>query len=131
MIPVTTFAGQQVAVFGLGNSGLLSARALAKAAPRSSPSTTTDNKIADAEAAGLKTQDLRELDWSKVAALVLTPGVPLTHPTPHWAAALANKAGVEIIGDIELFCRERAKSGRRNVRWSPSPAPTANRPPPR
>jgi len=37
--------------------------------------------------------------------------VPLTHPAPHWAAALANKAGVEIIGDIELFCLERAMSG--------------------
>ena len=47
----------------------------------------------------------------KVAALVLAPGVPLTHPAPHWAAALARKAGVEIVGDIELFCRERAKSG--------------------
>jgi UDP-N-acetylmuramoylalanine--D-glutamate ligase len=55
---------------------------------------------------------LRGLDWSKVAALVLAPGVPLTHPEPHWAAALARKAGVEVIGDIELFCRERAKSGR-------------------
>jgi UDP-N-acetylmuramoylalanine--D-glutamate ligase len=37
--------------------------------------------------------------------------VPLTHPTPHWTASLANRHGVEIIGDIELFCRERAKSG--------------------
>src|SRR6185437_15609364 len=44
-------------------------------------------------------------------ALVLTPGVPLTHPAPHWAAALARAAKVKIIGDIELFCRERAKSG--------------------
>jgi UDP-N-acetylmuramoylalanine--D-glutamate ligase len=42
---------------------------------------------------------------------VLTPGVPLTHPAPHWSAALARKATVEIIGDIELFCRELAKSG--------------------
>ena len=42
---------------------------------------------------------------------MLAPGVPLTHPEPHWAAVLARKAGVEVIGDIELFCRERAKSG--------------------
>jgi UDP-N-acetylmuramoylalanine--D-glutamate ligase len=44
-----------------------------------------------------------------VAALVLAPGVPLTHPAPHWSAALAHAAGVEVIGDIELFCRERNK----------------------
>jgi len=62
--------------------------------------------------AALKTQNLRDLDWTNVAALVLAPGVPLTHPTPHWPVSLAHKANVEVIGDIELFCRERAKSGR-------------------
>ena len=111
MIPVTIFAGQKVAVFGLGNSGLLSARALAEGGADVVCFDDDFNKVADAEAAGLNTQDLHDLDWAKVAALVLTPGVPLTHPVPHWAAALANKAGIEIIGDIELFCRERAKLG--------------------
>ena len=111
MIPVTTFAGQQVAVFGLGNSGLLSACALVEGGADVVCFDDDFNKVADAEAAGLNTLDLHDLDWAKVAALVLTPGVPLTHPTPHWAAALANKAGVKIIGDIELFCRERVKSG--------------------
>jgi UDP-N-acetylmuramoylalanine--D-glutamate ligase len=111
LIPVTTFAGQQVAVFGLGSSGLLSARALAAGGAK--PICFDDDmaKVAEAEAAGLDTLDLRDLDWSKVAALVLTPGVPLTHPAPHWAAALADKAGAEIIGDIELFCLERTMSG--------------------
>jgi UDP-N-acetylmuramoylalanine--D-glutamate ligase len=111
LIPITTFAGQQVAVFGLGSSGLLSARALAAGGAK--PVCFDDDmaKVAEAEAAGLDTLDLRDLDWSKVAALVLTPGVPLTHPAPHWAAALADKAGVEIIGDIELFCLERTMSG--------------------
>ena len=47
----------------------------------------------------------------RIAALVLAPGVPLTHPAPHWSVALARKAEVEIIGDIELFCRERAAHG--------------------
>src|SRR5262252_5828196 len=69
-------------------------------------------KISDAQAAGLKTQDLHAIDWAGVAALVLAPGVPLTHPEPHWTVTLARKADVEVIGDIELFCRERAKSGR-------------------
>ncbi len=49
-------------------------------------------------------------DWSRFAALVLAPGVPLTHPEPHWTVRSAQAAGVEIIGDVELFCRERAKS---------------------
>src|SRR5581483_5053010 len=61
-----------------------------------------------ATAAGIPAADLRDADWSKIAALVLAPGVPLTHPKPHWTVALARAAGVEIIGDVELFGRERA-----------------------
>ena len=62
------------------------------------------------QSAGVTTQNLKDLDWSKVAALVLAPGVPLTHPKPHWTVELARNAGAAVIGDIELFCRERAKS---------------------
>lgn len=111
MIAVTTFEGKQVAVFGLGSSGLLAARALAAGNADVIAWDDENKKIAEAKAAGLNTQDLRDLDWSKLAALVLAPGVPLTHPQPHWTAALARKANVDVIGDIELFCRERAKSG--------------------
>ena len=78
----------------------------------SSPVTTTmKSRVAQAQAAGLHTQNLRDIDWSTIAALVLAPGVPLTHPTPHWTVRLRARADVEIIGDIELFCRERDKSG--------------------
>jgi len=111
LIPITVFAGKKVAVFGLGASGLLSARALKAGGAEVVVFDDEPKKVAEARAEGLTTQDLREIDWGKIAALVLTPGVPLTHPAPHWSATLANKAGVEIIGDIELFCREFAKSG--------------------
>jgi UDP-N-acetylmuramoylalanine--D-glutamate ligase len=42
--------------------------------------------------------------WKDLAALVLSPGVPLTHPAPHYTARLAREAGVRITGDIELLC---------------------------
>ena len=111
MIPITTFAGKKVAVFGLGSSGLLSARALEAGGAEVIAFDDNEKSVAEAKAAGVPTQDLRELDWSSIAALVLAPGVPLTHPAPHWAAALARKANVEIIGDIELFSREFANFG--------------------
>ena len=76
-------------------------------------------------------QDLRESTGRRIAALVLAPGVPLTHPEPHWSVQLAHKAEVDVIGDIELFCRERAAHRQGLPARSPSPAPTANRPPPR
>jgi UDP-N-acetylmuramoylalanine--D-glutamate ligase len=111
MIPITTFVGKRVAVFGLGRSGLVSAQALARGGADVVAFDDSAKSLAEAKAAGIKTQDLQELDWSNVAALVLAPGVPLTHPSPHWTVGLARKAGAEVIGDIELFCRERARSG--------------------
>ncbi len=109
MIPVTTFAGKKVAVFGLGGSGLVSASALLAGGADVIGYDDNAQSVTKAAAAGIPTADLRTIDWSKVAALVLAPGVPLTHPAPHWSADIAHKAGVEVIGDIELFCRERAK----------------------
>jgi len=109
MTPVTTFAGRTVAVFGLGLSGLASCRALMAGG---ASVVAADDNAAGREAAvkaGVPLVDLANADWSRFAALVLAPGVPLTHPEPHWTVRKAMAAGVEIIGDIELFCRERAK----------------------
>src|SRR5947209_743173 len=107
MIPVTTFAGKKVAVFGLGASGLASASALFGGGADVIGWDDSEARVAHATKAGIPTADLRDVDWSKIAALVLSPGVPLTHPAPHWTVGLARAAGVEVIGDIELFCRER------------------------
>ena len=76
--------------------------------PASSRGDDAEPARAKAREAGHEVAALHDVDWSGIGALVLTPGVPLTHPEPHWSAKLATAAGVEIIGDIELFCRERA-----------------------
>jgi UDP-N-acetylmuramoylalanine--D-glutamate ligase len=112
MIPITVFAGRKVAVFGLGKSGLLSAGALTQGGAEVVVFDDNEKSVAEAQAAGYAAQNLREVDWTQIAALVLAPGVPLTHPTPHWVVELARKHEVEIIGDIELFCRERMVYGR-------------------
>lgn len=41
--------------------------------------------------------------WKDLAALVLSPGISLTHPTPHYSVALANEANVRVMGDIEML----------------------------
>jgi UDP-N-acetylmuramoylalanine--D-glutamate ligase len=109
MIPVTTFGGKTVAVFGFGGSGLASCRALAAGGAEVIACDDDADRMAAAAQAGFVTADLRHGDWSKIAALVLAPGVPLTHPVPHWSVGFARAAGVEVIGDIELFCRERRR----------------------
>ncbi len=107
MIPVTSFAGRKVALFGLGGSGKASASALLAGGADVVAFDDSPERVLEANHAGIPTADLRQIDWEKIAALVLSPGVPLTHPAPHWTAQLAHAAGVEVIGDIELFCRER------------------------
>jgi UDP-N-acetylmuramoylalanine--D-glutamate ligase len=107
MTPVTSFAGRTVALFGLGGSGLVSAQALQSGGAEVIAFDDSAASLAKAQAAGIATADLRSLDWPNIAALVLAPGVPLTYPEPHWSVRLAQRAGVEVIGDIELFCRER------------------------
>jgi UDP-N-acetylmuramoylalanine--D-glutamate ligase len=107
MIPVTAFAGKKVAIFGLGGSGLASARALLAGGADVIGWDDSAEAVAKAASAGIPSGDLRQVDWKKISALVLAPGVPLTHPAPHWTVRLARAAGVEVIGDIELFCRER------------------------
>lgn len=109
MTPSTVFAGRDVALFGLGGSGLATARALKLGGANVFAFDDSPERVAAAASEGIGTEDLREADFSRFAALVLSPGVPLTHPEPHWSAQKATAAGVEIIGDIELFCRERAK----------------------
>lgn len=107
MIPVTTFKDKKVALFGLGGSGLATAQALVAGGADVVAWDDNPDSVAKAAAAGLSTTDLRSVDWSGFAAFVLSPGVPLTHPKPHWTVDLARQAGVEIIGDVELFVRER------------------------
>ncbi len=109
MIRASTFGGKRVAVFGLGGSGLASARALLEGGADVAAWDDSEAGRAAAEKAGIPLVDLATADWATFAALVLAPGVPLTHPEPHWVVVKARAAGVEIIGDIELFARERAK----------------------
>ena len=107
MVPVTAFAGKKVAIFGLGGSGVASASALLAGGADVIGWDDSAEAVAKATSAGIPSGDLRQVDWKRISALVLAPGVPLTHPAPHWTVRLARAAGVEVIGDIELFCRER------------------------
>ncbi len=105
MIPVRGFEGKTVAVFGLARTGLAAARAL-----QAGGATVAlwDERPAAREAAiaeGFELTDLSSADWWSFSALLLSPGVPLTHPTPHWTVERAKAAGVEVLGDIELFAR--------------------------
>ncbi|RAK60592.1 UDP-N-acetylmuramoyl-L-alanine--D-glutamate ligase [Phenylobacterium hankyongense] len=105
MIPVRGFEGRTVAVFGLARTGLAAARALMAGGAQVALWDEKPASRAAAQAAGFTLTDLSKAEWTDFAALMLSPGVPLTHPAPHWTVERAREAGVEILGDIELFAR--------------------------
>jgi UDP-N-acetylmuramoylalanine--D-glutamate ligase len=103
MIATLPFRDRTVAVLGLARSGLVAARALKASGAR--VLAWDDSEQGRAGAPDLDLADLataEPLDW---AALVMSPGIPLTHPTPHPVAVRAAGAGIEVIGDIELLGR--------------------------
>ncbi|MEK7661449.1 MAG: UDP-N-acetylmuramoyl-L-alanine--D-glutamate ligase [Pseudomonadota bacterium] len=106
MFKVTTFANKEVAVFGLGRSGLAAALAL-KAGGAIVLAWDDDEATREkAFAAGIDICDLHDKDFDTISALVMSPGVPIYGENKHWCAELADAKEVPIIGDIELFARE-------------------------
>ena len=95
------------AVMGLGKSGAVAARALAAAgATVRAWDDSADRRAALQGVAGVTVVDLAaDGALADVDALVLSPGIPHTHPEPHPVAAAAKAAGVAIIGDVELLLR--------------------------
>jgi len=108
MIRARAFSGRRVAVFGLGGSGIAAARALEAGGAEVVCWDDGETGRTRAAQAGLRIADLANTDWGSLAALILAPGVALTHPLPHWTVRRARAAQVEIIGDVEVFYRERA-----------------------
>jgi len=106
MIPSRAFANRTVAIFGLARTGLGAVRALVAGGTRV---IAWDDDSAARDLGGQEGAELmpwREWPWEDIAALILSPGVPLTHPRPHGVVEHANRAKTPIIGDVELFARE-------------------------
>ena len=105
MIPITEYAGRDVAVFGLGRTGLSAAKALKAGGARVHAWDDNEETRAKAEAAGLTLSDINKRDWQTFAALVLSPGVPYKFPQPHRIVRMAEMTNVPVVGDMELFAR--------------------------
>ena len=86
MIPVTSFAGKKVAVFGLGGSGLASAQALVAGGADVIALDDSAASVAKAPRPASRPPICARSTGRGSSALVLAPGVPLTHPEPHWSA---------------------------------------------
>ncbi len=105
MIPIREYAGRDVAVFGLGRTGLSAAKALMAGGARVHAWDDSEATRTAAEAAGVPLSDINKRDWQTFAALVLSPGVPYKFPQPHRIVRMAEMVGVPVVGDMELFAR--------------------------
>src|SRR5579859_4178492 len=109
MIVVPGFKGRKVAVLGLARSGRAAAAAL-KAGGADVLAWDDSEKTRAAVAGEIPLYDPSRIDWRKVAALMLSPGIPHSFPEPHPVFEAARKAGVPILGDIELLGRAQPEA---------------------
>jgi len=99
-----------ILVVGLGKSGMPVYEACSAAGIKTL--LWDDGEAARKAAAdkGATLQDPATLDFSTISLLCLSPGIPLTHPQPHPAVTKAKEAGIEVLGDIELFHRAKPRA---------------------
>ncbi|HEY1637910.1 MAG TPA: UDP-N-acetylmuramoyl-L-alanine--D-glutamate ligase [Rhizomicrobium sp.] len=115
MIVPRGFANQDVGIFGLARTGLSAARALIAGGARVYAWDDGEAARRACVELGARVLPFEFWPWERLAALVLSPGVPLTHPDPHPVVLAARNAKVEIIGDMELFARERRGEAERSA----------------
>ena len=108
MIPLAFSSGKTFAVFGMARSGLAAARALEQSGARVVCADDGEAGQSAAQSAGFDVVPHDALDVTALAAVILSPGVPFTHPEPHPLVARAQAAHCPVIGDIELFAQARA-----------------------
>lgn len=107
--PMTTpFHNQAFIVVGLGRNGTAAATALASLGAR--VAVWDDSPQAQVTATLPLHDPAQGLDGFD--ALVLSPGIPHTLPTPHPAATAARAANIPILSDAELLFRATRQQGR-------------------
>ena len=102
MIEIQSRRDQTIALFGLGASGLATARALVASGAKVFAWDDNQGQRTAAQNDSIQVSDLYARDFNDLAALVLAPGISLTHK-PHAIVQKAQAADCPIIGDIELL----------------------------
>ena len=105
MLDLSCLCDQRFYIVGLGVSGLSAARALSQAGAQV---WTWDDRPENIRDFPVAAPD--EMDYAGLSALILSPGIPLTHGVPHRAAVLAQAAGIDVISDVELAFRAGLKA---------------------
>jgi UDP-N-acetylmuramoylalanine--D-glutamate ligase len=113
MVEVTNYRDLRVGVFGLGKTGISSIYSLSSGGSnviawdddiQKRNSWLGDSRPQFIALSMHKTlTDITDPNWRDIAALVLSPGIPLNFPKPHRVVELAREHNKPIICDIELL----------------------------
>ena len=111
MIDLSSLPLSTVAVLGLARSGIAAATALQAAGKTVLAWDDQAAARTAASALGITLTDLSNVDWSKIDALSLSPGIPHSFPKPHPITVAAKAAGCSLLSDVELLaCAIRGKA---------------------
>jgi len=102
---VSSLHGKPFLIYGLGRSGMATATALKTAGAKVVLGDDNNENLEKAKGLGFDVLEKTKYQMPDYAFLVLSPGIPLTHPKPHNIVEQANAADIEILCDIELFAR--------------------------
>ncbi len=102
---VRTLKDKPVAIFGLGLSGMATARSLLSAKARVVAWDDSEETRMNAEREGIPVFDFVFGGMEGYGALIPAPGVPLHYPEPHKAIIQARGYAVEVLGDMEILHR--------------------------
>ncbi|WP_395463163.1 UDP-N-acetylmuramoyl-L-alanine--D-glutamate ligase [Wolbachia endosymbiont of Cantharis cryptica] len=101
------YKNQNVAVFGLGKTGLSVINALIKSGARIYAWDDHEEQIANAKMMYKECNFIhpKKYNWHEIRTLILSPGVPTE---PHWIVKLARRFDCKTKSDIELFLEAKA-----------------------
>ena len=103
MILLPDMKNKKTAVFGLGATGLATAKALVASGAQVftwDESAAAREKVQNTE---YHADHPKNWPWAEFQFLALSPGIPLKHPKPHAIVRKAQAAKVRILGDLELY----------------------------
>lgn len=114
-VQLNKYKNQSVAVFGLGKTGLSVINALIKSRAKIYAWDDDEEQISNTRVGYGECHFIhpKEYNWHGIRTLVLSPGVPISYPKPHWIVKLARRFDCKIKSDIELFLE--SKTARQKV----------------
>ncbi len=117
---LSTLHSRSFYLVGLARSGLACARTLQRAGAHLVVWDDRDSTRQAAIAEGFTVAPSEQIETTRLDSVILSPGIPLTHPRPHPIVQWAHTAGIEIISDLELFFRLYGpEKGNKNEKKSP------------